>query len=337
MKRTAEAFIEESKFYPVLKSCETNIQNLKMMEDILVSSWWNYYTSKQNFLPPHSTTSTCINTSTSTTPTSCASSSCPREMYRCTYPNCKGVFSSLPNLKRHEKLHKGLKPHQCTVEGCGKSFARKYDLKVHLRTHTKEKPYVCSFENCTKRFSRISGLREHERKIHGLASKKLKSSPTSTEFDAQPHLDSHSQFSHNSTQLVNSSFYSNEEDEQSLHSNRRMNEENNEMNEENNEMNEDHEHRIGCGHVAVIHDGHADFLIPDVSGVSHLEHIHHGKTLQHVLKDNSANPIVCAPVENGHQREHLHGKDCGHEAILHEDHVDYIVDNLLHHFHGDHW
>ena len=33
---------------------------------------------------------------------------------------------------------------------------------------------------------------------------------------------------------------------------------------------------------------------------------------------------------------HAHGPDCGHEAIAHGDHVDYLVDGHLHHPHDDH-
>lgn len=34
--------------------------------------------------------------------------------------------------------------------------------------------------------------------------------------------------------------------------------------------------------------------------------------------------------------DHVHGKDCGHTAILHDGHVDYLHDGHLHHVHGDH-
>jgi hypothetical protein len=37
-------------------------------------------------------------------------------------------------------------------------------------------------------------------------------------------------------------------------------------------------------------------------------------------------------LNNGHR----HGADCGHAAVQHGDHVDYIVNGLLHHTHGDH-
>ena len=34
--------------------------------------------------------------------------------------------------------------------------------------------------------------------------------------------------------------------------------------------------------------------------------------------------------------DHVHGANCGHEAVPHGDHVDYIVNGRLHHQHGDH-
>jgi hypothetical protein len=33
---------------------------------------------------------------------------------------------------------------------------------------------------------------------------------------------------------------------------------------------------------------------------------------------------------------HDHGAGCGHEAVPHGDHTDYLVDGHLHHPHGDH-
>lgn len=35
--------------------------------------------------------------------------------------------------------------------------------------------------------------------------------------------------------------------------------------------------------------------------------------------------------------EHTHGNDCGHEAVAHEDHVDYLHDGHRHAEHGDHY
>jgi hypothetical protein len=38
----------------------------------------------------------------------------------------------------------------------------------------------------------------------------------------------------------------------------------------------------------------------------------------------------------GHPKGHIHGQGCGHQAIVHDDHVDYIVDGHLHHQHDGH-
>jgi hypothetical protein len=35
--------------------------------------------------------------------------------------------------------------------------------------------------------------------------------------------------------------------------------------------------------------------------------------------------------------EHVHGEDCGHEAVQHGDHVDYIHDGHHHAAHDGHW
>lgn len=35
-----------------------------------------------------------------------------------------------------------------------------------------------------------------------------------------------------------------------------------------------------------------------------------------------------------HEPEHVHGPDCGHPRIRHEDHYDFVVDGHLHHLTG---
>jgi hypothetical protein len=43
----------------------------------------------------------------------------------------------------------------------------------------------------------------------------------------------------------------------------------------------------------------------------------------------------CPKTEHQHQDGHVHGPDCGHAAIKHDDHFDYLVDGHLHHPAGD--
>lgn len=95
----------------------------------------------------------------------------------------------------------------------------------------------------------------------------------------------------------------------------------------------DHQHGQGCGHTAVQHDGHVDFLHD-----GHLHHEHDGHIDEHRVAVSSANPENCTdghPCE-GHEASHVHGADCGHEAVPHGDHTDYLVDGHLHHAHEGH-
>ena len=50
------------------------------------------------------------------------------------------------------------------------------------------------------------------------------------------------------------------------------------------------------------------------------------------------NPAQCTPDHEceHHDADHEHGPGCGHEAVKHGDHVDYVVEGHLHHPHGDH-
>ena len=46
------------------------------------------------------------------------------------------------------------------------------------------------------------------------------------------------------------------------------------------------------------------------------------------------NPDMSCEEHKDHK--HVHGADCGHQAVKHGDHVDYLHDGHLHHPHGDH-
>jgi len=98
--------------------------------------------------------------------------------------------------------------------------------------------------------------------------------------------------------------------------------------------NHDHQHGDSCGHTAVQHDGHTDYL--------HDGHLHHqkpdGTVEEHALDVTTANPAACTSGHAcaGHDKDHVHGPGCGHEAVPHGDHVDYLVDGHLHHQHDGH-
>ncbi|XP_039193461.1 myoneurin isoform X1 [Crotalus tigris] len=76
---------------------------------------------------------------------------------------CGKVFSESSSLRRHMRIHKGVKPYVCQL--CGKAFTQCNQLKTHVRTHTGEKPYKC--ELCDKGFVQKCQLVFHSRMHHG--------------------------------------------------------------------------------------------------------------------------------------------------------------------------
>ena len=92
----------------------------------------------------------------------------------------------------------------------------------------------------------------------------------------------------------------------------------------------DHQHTAGCGHTAVQHGNHVDYL--------HDGHLHQKAGGECRIEANAANPAQCTPQHAcaDHAKDHQHGTNCGHEAVPHGDHTDYLVGGHLHHPHGGH-
>lgn len=96
--------------------------------------------------------------------------------------------------------------------------------------------------------------------------------------------------------------------------------------------NHQHVHGPDCGHTAVQHDGHTDYLHDGHMHNNHGDHVD-----DHALAVDAKNPAACTPDHAAeHAATHQHGPSCGHEAVPHGDHTDYLVDGHLHHQHGDH-
>ncbi|MEM8835937.1 MAG: hypothetical protein AAGD00_08970 [Planctomycetota bacterium] len=109
------------------------------------------------------------------------------------------------------------------------------------------------------------------------------------------------------------------------------------MNECTHEGDHPHQHGPGCGHTAIKHGDHVDYLHD-----GHLHHQRDGKVFEHSIPVSDTNPDACRPVENAaHATDHVCGPGCGHEPVPHGDHIDYLVidehgNARLHHPHGDH-
>ena len=98
-------------------------------------------------------------------------------------------------------------------------------------------------------------------------------------------------------------------------------------------MDSTHVHGKECGHTQIQHGNHLDYLQE-----GHLHHPEGRIVADHVIEASSTNPEVCTSGHKckGHEPEHKHGPGCGHPAIPHGDHTDYIVGDHLHHAHGSH-
>ena len=97
---------------------------------------------------------------------------------------------------------------------------------------------------------------------------------------------------------------------------------------------DDHPHVHGdCEHLAVLHGDHTDYLHD-----GHLHATHAGHIDEHRLAVDATNPAACTPNHrcDGHDETHAHGSRCGHDAVPHGDHIDYLVAGHLHHAHSAH-
>nr|CAD7416130.1 unnamed protein product [Timema poppensis] len=62
-------------------------------------------------------------------------------------------FKTPLQLRKHQTVHTGAKPHQCDV--CGRQFRERGTLREHHRIHTGAMPFTCEF--CGKAF-RFKGI-----------------------------------------------------------------------------------------------------------------------------------------------------------------------------------
>lgn len=88
-----------------------------------------------------------------------------------------------------------------------------------------------------------------------------------------------------------------------------------------------HVHSADCGHLRVQHGDHVGYLHN-----GHLHFPHEGHYDEHAIEISETNPVACTPIECACGC----GPDCGHPAVPHGDHVDYLVMGRLHHPHNGH-
>lgn len=94
-----------------------------------------------------------------------------------------------------------------------------------------------------------------------------------------------------------------------------------------------HKHGENCGHTAIQHGDHIGYIHD-----GHLHKVHDDHYDECRIEIDETNPAICTNGHEceGHEKGHIHGENCGHEAIPHGDHIDYLVNGHLHHYHNGH-
>ena len=83
--------------------------------------------------------------------------------HRHTCSHCGKAFADSSKLKRHVKIHLGMRDFKCKT--CGKGFIEACSLRRHESVHSDVKPHNCSL--CGKGFTDSSGLKKHLVKCNG--------------------------------------------------------------------------------------------------------------------------------------------------------------------------
>lgn len=105
------------------------------------------------------------------------------ELFQC--QKCDAAFRQACDLKKHERLHDGVRPYSCNE--CDASFTQLSALNRHAKIHTDEKGFSCG--DCGKRFIQSSSLKRHEN-CHK-QTKTFMCKFCETMFSEKHHLDSH--------------------------------------------------------------------------------------------------------------------------------------------------
>jgi hypothetical protein len=97
-----------------------------------------------------------------------------------------------------------------------------------------------------------------------------------------------------------------------------------------------HRHGLGCGHTAIRHGDHVDYL-----NDNRLEHQQGDVVVAHRIEVSERNPDRCTPNHRcsehaGHVHDREPAEHRHHPMVPHGDHEDQLHEGRLHRHHGDH-
>ncbi|CAK88913.1 unnamed protein product (macronuclear) [Paramecium tetraurelia] len=283
---------------------------------------------------------------------------------------CEKQFKLKRTLEAHKMIHTGEKPYECAQ--CQQRFRQYSSLQKHQRTHSGAKPYEC--EECKQAFSQISNLKRHQRKHSN--EKPFKCEECGKQFITSQNYQQHnSKHQQDRKQYKCESgcgktyFYmcSLKKHEKEMHQKK---EKPIFTTESYNQQIKNLKDFFTCNHPQVIHKNHVDVLFngclyyynEENQKIEYHELVDGGKLEcdpvkdhQHFQKNQQFAQIDCSqcPQEvncclatnQGNIQEseypqsyvlHYHGPNCGHPIVLHNGHVDYLVNEMLHYPHDGH-
>lgn len=246
--------------------------------------------------------------------------------YGCKHNGCNKRFARISDLRSHERTHDAnAKVFFCIHPGCGKSFTRPYDLKKHkLNQHqgarakamggTASTILDCGKRGIAETHIALESSVEYESDVGTAAAQQDHRNMESDIFS--PETDSHQSI--DLVEGVESCTQPSEKFRQSpataasSHSTR-------------------YRKRVRCEahkYCAPGAPSDAASMSVDASARAHEERVAPGSTSQDIGN-------ASAELSTGSEaRAHVHGASCGHVAVLHEDHVDFLMGGQLECFDG---